>query len=137
MTLQLPGDLPPEFEGLPASLVEVAQVLGLRVALGLMREFGGREMRFPKSPGPHHPIIKALGEEDGRALCHYLADQTLYVPHGRAASNRRQVVALEDAGLTRGQIARRLQLSARHVRRLSRSAGDDRQGDFFGYPDEE
>lgn len=115
----------PDFDGLPESLVDLAEALGLRIALVFMREFGGREIRIPKKPGLEHPVLQALGEKDGRALCHYLADQTIYVPHCHATGRRRSVLDMIASGKTQGSIARQLKLSERHVRRIANSAPSD------------
>ncbi|ARE40893.1 phage-related hypothetical protein [Rhodovulum sp. P5] len=115
---------------LPDSLIDVAETLGLRVALRLMQEFGGRDLRIPKSARPGHPLVKALGEEDAARLCHFLGDAVIYIPHGRAQGRRRSVDEMSAAGRTRGEIARALGLSERHVRRLA-NRGDDRQTDLF------
>lgn len=104
---------------LPASLIDLAETLGLKVALQLVAAFGGREMRFPKEPGDDHPVIKALGAEAGRAVCQFLGGQVIYVPHARPAARRQEAAALAGKGMTRGEIARALGLSQRHVRRLA------------------
>lgn len=118
---------------LPSSLVDIAETLGLRVALRLMQSFGGQEVRFPKRPGPDHPVIKALGEEDGIALCMFLSGEMIYIPHGKARrSAREDVRALEAKGHTRAEIAKVLGISQRHVRRAANGAErDSRQGDLF------
>ncbi len=115
---------------LPNSLIDLAETLGLRVALKLIQEFGGRDLRIPKNPGADHPIIKALGEDDGRAVCHFMADQSIYVPHARAGARRRAVDELSATGRSRGETARLLGLSERHVRRLA-NAPDPRQSGLF------
>ena len=115
---------------LPESLIDLAETLGVRVALKLMQEFGGQDLRVPKNPKPDHPIIKALGEEDGRAVCHFMADQAVYVPHARAGARRLSVLELTAGGRTRAEIARLLGVSTRHVRRLAK-ARDPRQDDLF------
>jgi hypothetical protein len=123
---------PPVTEGLPASLVDVAEALGLRVALALIQNFGGLDVKFPKDPSPDHPVIKALGEEDGRALCQFLGGQQIYVPHARPAkSARADVQRMEAAGMDRAAIARSLGLSARHVRRVANSEDDPKQPRLF------
>lgn len=117
---------------LPATMMDVAEALGVHVALGLMQHFGGREMRIPRTmPGPDHPIVKALGEDDARALCQYMTDQVIYVPHGRIAARHRDVLDLRAKGKTRGDIARLLGMSERQVRRLENGTSDPRQGDLF------
>lgn len=124
--------LPARTEGLPASLIDLAETLGLSVALKLVRAFGGQEIKFPKAPKPDHPIIKALGETDGLAVCEYLGGAMIYVPHGRAGANRRAVAGLEEKGHTRGEIARMLGISQRHVRRLANDdCADPRQTSLF------
>ena len=77
--------LPARIDDLPASLVDVAETLGLQVALSLIQNFGGLEVKFPTHPRADHPVIKALGEEDGYALCEFLGGQQIYVPHARPA----------------------------------------------------
>lgn len=119
-------------DDLPASLIDLAETLGLGVALKLVQAFGGQEVKFPRRPGPEHPVIKALGDRDGFAVCEYLGGEMIYVPHGRAAANRRAVAGLEAKGHTRGEIARMLGISQRHVRRLANGdAPDERQPDLF------
>lgn len=119
-------------EGIPASLVDVAETFGVGVALTLMQHFGGLDLKFPLRPGPAHPIIKALGEKAGRALCDYLGGQSIYIPHGQPhRSVYADVKRLEAKGLERGKIARMLGVSERHVRRMSNRTPDPRQPDLF------
>ena len=61
-------NLPARIDDLPASLQDVAETLGLRVAVALIEHFGGLEVKFPVAPRPDHPVINALGETDGYAL---------------------------------------------------------------------
>lgn len=129
--------LPARPEFVPASLLDVADTLGLSVALKLIAEFGGQELKFPRRPRPDHPIVKALGETDGYAVCEFLSGSMIYVPHGRSGANRRAVEGLAEKGHSRGEIARILGISQRHVRRLAngeakgRRRQDDQQGSLF------
>ena len=109
------------------SLVDVAETLGLAVALKIISAFGGQEVKFPRRPRPDHPVIKALGEADGVAVCEFLSGAMIYVPHGRAGANRRAVIGLQDKGHSRGEIARILGISQRHVRRLANEGADGRR----------
>lgn len=124
------------FADLPRSLVDLAETLGIEIALALIREFGGLELSFPKDPPADHPVIKALGETDGRAVCMFLGGGAIYVPKTPNRSRWRQVQALADQGFDKGQIARALGLSQRHVRRLvkrrsRRNQTDSRQMSLF------
>lgn len=125
--------LPARVEDLPKSLIDVAETLGLGVAVKLMQAFGGQEVKFPKAPSDDHPIIKALGLDDGRALCQFLGGFQIYVPHGRnRRSARAEVLKLQAAGHDRREIARLLGLSQRHVRRAANApASNSNQPDLF------
>ncbi|MBC9246726.1 hypothetical protein H4P12_08375 [Paracoccus sp. 11-3] len=122
-----------QFEDLPTSLVDIADALGLRVALKLMQNYGGMDVRFPARPKSDHPVIKALGETDAIALCHFLSGQSIYVPRRPSpGSVRADVHRMEAAGYDRAAIAQELRISMRHVRRLANGdQGDDRQADLF------
>jgi len=114
--------------GLPLSMVELAETLGLQIALSLIQNFGGQDIKWPVRPRPDHPVIKALGERDGLAVCEYLGGSPLYIPHGRPGRvSAARIAALEAAGLDRAGIARALGVSARHVRRVANRSDDPRQ----------
>lgn len=120
------ANLPVRAKDLPDSLVDVAEALGMSVALKLMEHYGGLEVKFPTVPKPDHPILKALGEEDGYAVCRLLSNTSIYVPHGKPRrSSRAQVLALEAQGLDRAAIARELGISQRHVRRMANAKPAD------------
>lgn len=124
--------LPARPDDIPMSLLDVAETLGPRVALVLMQHFGGQDLKFPTRPHRDHPVIKALGETDGYALCQFLGGAQIYVPHNRPArSARPHVLALESEGMTRAEIARTLGISERHVRRMANRSDDDDQLSLF------
>ena len=124
-------NLPARIDDLPASLQDVAETLGLRVAVALIEHFGGLEIKPPSRPRPDHPIIKALGAEDGNALFAFLGGGSMYVPHNRTTSARADILKLEAEGKNRAEIARILGISQRHVRRMANRRGDPRQIDIF------
>lgn len=98
---------------------DLVDMIGERVALKLMANFGGRDIQPPKAPADDHPILLALGVEDGRALCDLVGGGWVYVPHGRPPrSVRAEVMALTRQGLDRVEIARRTGVTVRHVRRM-------------------
>ncbi|MCJ7996082.1 helix-turn-helix domain-containing protein [Rhizobium cremeum] len=104
----------------PAAIEEIAETIGVRLALRIVQTYGGLEIKFPKHPHDDHPVILALGKEDGYAICKYMGGSFLSVPHCRPPRNARAAIArLEAEGLSRGEIARRLGLTQRHVRRMA------------------
>ncbi|ANH05002.1 hypothetical protein [Shinella sp. HZN7] len=117
-------------DGVPASLIDVAETLGLRVALKLLQEYAGIEVPVPKHPDETHPFIRALGREDGYALCRMLGGNAIYVPN-RKKGAKSDVLALQAVGKNREEIARILGISQRHVRRVA-NQDKPRQGDLFG-----
>ncbi|SMD02455.1 helix-turn-helix domain-containing protein [Rhizobium sp. RU36D] len=116
---------------LPKSLRDVAETLGIGVALKLIQTYGGAEIKFPKRPGDDHHVIQTLGKEDGSALCEFLSGNAIYVPHGRAVrSIRADVLKLQEAGKERREIALLLGVSQRHVRRMANKPPSN-QPDLF------
>lgn len=113
---------------LPTSIQDVAETLGLELVFKLVKHFGGVELKVPHKLSPEHPLM-ALGEHDARAVCRFLGGGEIYVPM-MSPSRRREVVAMEAAGMPRWKIARELGMSQRHVRRLA-NGEDDRQMDLF------
>lgn len=119
-------NLPVRTKDLPESLVDVAEALGMGVALKIMEHYGGLEVKFPRVPPIDHPVIKALGETDGYALCEMLSGISIYIPHGKPRqSARAQAIALDARGFTRAEIAKELGISQRHVRRVINTPVDD------------
>jgi hypothetical protein len=105
---------------LPLSLQEMAETLGVAIVLKLIAVYGGTETSFPQNPGEDHPVLLALGKEDGKALCDYIAGGVIYIPHMRPRkSARADVLALQSEGKERREIALALGISQRHVRRVA------------------
>lgn len=115
--------LPVSLEGVPQSLVDVAETFGLQVVFLLMEHFGGLDVQFPRNPPDDHPLVLALGQETGRALSHFLSGGQIYVPHARGKTTKTAIAKLEKAGLNRAEIARTLGITGRQVRRVANSKG--------------
>lgn len=106
---------------LPSSIEEIAETIGVRLALKIVQVFGGREIKFPVRPHDQHSVILALGKDDGYEICKYMGGSLISVPHCRPRKNARDEIAkLEALGLSRGEIARRLGITQRHVRRYAK-----------------
>jgi len=105
---------------LPDSIQEIAETIGLRLALRIVQEFGGMDVEFPARPHDEHPIIAALGKDDGYAICEYMNGQSFSVPVCKVPRNwRAEIKRLEAEGLSRGEIARRLGITQRWVRKVA------------------
>lgn len=111
---------------LPSSIEEIAETLGVRLALKIVQVYGGRDIKFPKYPDDDHPIILALGKQDGYAICRYMGGSLFSVPHCRPRrSYREDIKRLEAEGLPRGEIARRLGITQRWVREVANAPPDN------------
>ncbi|MDO5648376.1 helix-turn-helix domain-containing protein [Paracoccus sp. (in: a-proteobacteria)] len=117
---------------IPSSLEDVAEACGTRAALALLAHFEGIDLYFPHNPRPDHPILQALGPEDGPAVCHYMAGETVTIPNRSPAKRRARILALHEQGLSTAAIARKMHQTQRWVREVIRRAGEDDQGDLFG-----
>lgn len=127
-------DDPIAVAGLPKSIRDVAETLGLPLVLNVIQHFGGQEIKFPKFLKEDHPVYRALGKDDATALCSFLSGEMIYVPHMRKRrSIRMDVLALEDAGRERREIASILGVSQRHVRRMANKAPPAAQLSLFDF----
>lgn len=113
---------------LPLSIIDMVETLdefhgagtGLRVALKLIANYGGRDIKFPNVPSDDHPVVSALGMDDARALCQFLGGKQIYVPHNRPRKSYRDAVrAMQDEGRNRAEIALALGLSERYIRMIA------------------
>lgn len=109
---------------IPESLHDVAETLGLGVALRLMQHYGGQEVEFPRRLKDEHELISVLGRSDAEKIVHLMSGARVYIPHGRSATKRLEVERLEADGKARREIAKALGLSQRHVRRLANKPPD-------------
>lgn len=91
----------------------------------LRLHFGGREIKIPAFPSDEHPLVKALGRDTAEFLCEEFTHLLIYIPkNGDRADMREEYIrAAIAAGLSRGEIARSLDISMRHLRRITRHMG--------------
>ena len=116
---------------MPASIEEIAETIGMRLALKIVQTYGGMEIKFPKNPHDQHAVILALGKEDGYEVCKYMGGSLLSVPHCRPPrSMKADIRRLEAEGLSRGEIARRLGITQWWVREVA-NAPPSNQFDLF------
>lgn len=127
-------------QALPAGVQDIADVFGLGMVFALVEHFGGRELRIPHKLKSDHELL-ALGQTRALQLCEFCPEDTINVPisldrHRVSKRLKRNVDELSKQGFKRGEIAQKLGITQRHVRRLAnRGSGvDPRQMDLF--PDE-
>lgn len=102
---------------IPPSLQDVADTLGTGVVLQLMQLYGGQDVLFGKQPKPD--MVAVFGPELAEQVNQFLTGQKIYVPNGKAATLLAKVKELQSQDMQQKQIAKALNISDRHVRRLS------------------
>jgi hypothetical protein len=118
---------------LPSSVQDIAETLGLAIVINLVEHFAGVELRIPHKLKPDHKLM-ALGKDQAEALCDFCPEDTILVPISLTKRNlHREVTALQGRGMKRWEIARELNVTQRHVRRIANKEPppDDRQLDMF------
>lgn len=119
-------------DGLPASMQEIAEILGAGIVFALVEHFGGTEVKVPYKFREGHKL-EVLGQQQAEMLCHFFPEKKLDVPLTLDRKKlKRQVDDLALRGFKRAEIARELNITQRHVRRLANKAPpDEEQYDLF------
>jgi hypothetical protein len=105
--------------------------MGRALADRIVRDRGGTTFRVPNQPAPW--LVGWLGETDAARLCQQFGNETLVVPRNLAqALAARNARVRDEAHLPRNVLARKYELTDRHIRRILNDSPapdfDDRQG---------
>lgn len=103
-------------EDLPEGFRGVAEDIGIKAALALIAEWGGRKVTVPANPG--EPLRKRLGNDACAQLCDKYSGARIHVPSITGASRRARDRAIQGArveGMTVPMLMRRFRLSERRV----------------------
>lgn len=93
--------------------------LGDRLMVQLRRKLGGKDIKIPRGGSvlhDDHPLVRAVGHEEAARLCDLFGGETVYVPKMNVRDDA-YMKALNE-GLTNGEIADRLGVTERQVRRF-------------------
>lgn len=121
------------YSWLPPRLAEIAEIVGLDAALRLAEIRGGARLMFPRKVKPDHWLAQELGQDKAEALCEHFSStggvpiEIPLGPTGSAAELRQAVDRLIVEGISAEEIARRLRVSARNVRRRRSGATGSEQ----------
>lgn len=111
-------------------MAELAGAIGEDAARQLARRLGGTTVYVPRNVGEHHLLRAVLEDEVVAKLIEWCGGSRLNVP--KQPERQARVRELRRAGaLTVASIAIETGYSERHVYRLLRDQGDDRQPDLF------
>ncbi len=129
--------IPDFMRGWPASLVEIAEVIGPGATLNLVDLHRGADYCYvPKTLYEDHRIVQAIGIEAAGKLIAEFGGIKLTMPVMAGARARKSLIATA-AGRTI-DIARQFGVTSRWVRMVrNRPANDPRQIDMFVSPEPE
>lgn len=116
--------------GWPASLVEIAEVIGPAAALRLVDAYGGTVCYVPMAVAPEHRLAQAIGIQAAELLAARYSGEKIEVPVLHSARTRKSLIARAEGGVS--EVARALGVTRRWVRMVRNAGrGDERQIDMF------
>ncbi|WP_107495304.1 helix-turn-helix domain-containing protein [Thalassobius sp. I31.1] len=118
---------------LPGVLAQIAEEIGVDVAVRLAETRGGREVYIPHSPDENSKLAQLVGLKAAREISDLLGHGHLRVPCGNiggASGRRTRIEELWRLGLSQSQIAAEVDVHTRTVERVISSLKDDRQGEL-------
>ncbi len=103
---------------LPGVVQDVARLTSPLLAIRFARRFGNAKLYVPRRIGAAHPLARCLGPRGAQALCAAMGGETHVVPRATPFLRWLDARALCVLGLSRSEIAVRLGIGPRHVRKL-------------------
>lgn len=122
--------------GWPASLIEIAEVIGQAAALRLVDAYGGTVCYVPQSIEPGHRLAQSIGLVAAARLVARYGGEKVEVPVLHVARTRKALIAQAEGGVA--EVARALGVTRRWVRMVRNAGrgGDPRQIDMFAGHDD-
>lgn len=116
--------------GWPASLVEIAEVIGATATLRLVDAYGGTVCYVPNAIDAKHRLAQAIGLAAAQGLVARYCGEKIEVPVLHVARTRKALIAQAEGGVA--EVARALGVTRRWVRMVRNAgAGDPRQIELF------
>lgn len=114
----------------PIGLRRLAEVIGPAAAVRLADAYGGVEdLRIPKTARPDHDLAKVLTRDEFEALCAAYGGERLDIPKGVYKDLKK--TAIMDAAGSNREVALRLKVTQRYVRRVRAEVRRDQDPDLF------
>lgn len=121
------------YDGLEATIDNLARLIGEDGLRDLVAVFGGRELYIPRAPGEHHPISVAVGQARAEQLAGAFHGVKISVP--MRPDTAREIRQLAAEGLTRRAIAAKVRVTERWVYKVLEESDQQepaRQPGLFG-----
>jgi len=125
---------PELIDELPDGLRDIAELIGLPLALRLVEARGGRRFYFPYGVAPEHALVQLIGQEAAEILCREYPGERLEIPRAtnyhRAVRNAHIHQSLAK-GVSQSALAGDHGLTERQIRNIERGADGDEQMGLF------
>ncbi len=123
-------DTPNPMRGWPASLVKLAEMIGLAATLRLVDAYGGDGVYVPQHVDPDKPFAQIAGLTAAEILVQHYAGEKLEIAALAGVRHKKPLIA--EARGPVAEVARKFAVTARWVRYCRASMRpDDRQLDMF------
>jgi hypothetical protein len=103
---------------LPASMVEIKEVVGLQGAIKLLSSYGGTRLFIPRRLKAQHKLANLLGLEAARKMSAYFGGETLTIVRGsqaKKAIRNREIIHRYDQGEKVPMLALAFELTERQI----------------------
>jgi len=117
--------------GWPASLVEIAEVIGVAATLRLVDAYGGSVCYVPTRLDDSHRLVQAIGPLAAQRLVARYTGEKLEIAGLYVARTRKALIANAEGSVA--EVARKLGVTRRWVRMVRNAgrSGDPRQIEMF------
>jgi len=119
--------VPANLDGLPALMVEIAEIAGVEAAMTICDRYGGNRVYIPRYAPDHHWLVHCVGRVAADAICEHFALATtgieIELPTGANLTRMQRRARLEKLiaeGYSSTEITRRLGVTRRWVTRVKR-----------------
>lgn len=127
------SDAPNPMRGWPASLVSLAELIGMAATLRLVEAYGGDGVYVPQTVDPDKPFVQIAGLTAAEILVQHYGGERLEIANLAGVRHKKPFIA--EAKGTVAEVAKRFSVSARWVRYCRASIRpDDRQLEMFPRP---
>ena len=110
------NDIDPDL--LPASVRDMAEVIGLDAALGVVQHYGGTRLWLPLVLSEDHPLVQTIGLAAARSLSEHYRLESLTIPTCKRAFRvirNQRIVERYRAGETAATLAHEFGLHERMI----------------------
>lgn len=116
---------------LPFVVQDIANLIGLGLALKLVEHYKGTAMWIPSVYKPDHVLVKIISHEPTIKLINAYGGECLEIPKCDDAIRAVRNARIRQSDHSQAQLAREYNLTVRQIRNIQTGVEDDRQEGLF------